>query len=122
MKYYEEQKEEALKKAQDVRESRIPKFYSYFQRVLKHNSAGQGKYLVGDQLTYADLAVWQVLDGIKFAFPKEIAAREKEFPELLDGFYKNIKEEKGLKEYLSSGRRLPYSMGIFRHYPEMDRQ
>lgn len=121
MKYYEEQKEEALKKATDVRENRIPKYLSYFERTLKHNTDGQGKYLVGDKLTYADTTVWHVLDGLFFAFPKELAARKKELPELLGAFYDGIKSENGLKDYLIK-RRLPYSMGIFRHYPELDRK
>lgn len=125
MKYYEDQKDEALKKAQDVRENRLPKYFSYFERTLQYNQKagnGQGKYLVGDELTYADLVVWQVLDGCMFAFPKELDARKKEFPELLGGFYESVKQEPGLKDYLSSKRRLPYSMGIFRQYPELDRQ
>lgn len=125
MQYYEDQKPEALKKAADVRENRIPKFLSYFTRTLKHNEqagGGRGKYLVGDKLTYADTTVWQVLDGCLFAFPKEMEARKEEFPELLGEFYENVKQESGLKDYLSSKRRLPYSMGVFRYYPELDRQ
>ena len=58
----------------------------------------------------------------KFAFPKELAARESEFPLMLGKFYPGIKEIKKIKEYLASERRLDYSMGIFRHYPELDRQ
>ena len=50
MAYYEEQKEEALRKARDFREARIPKFFGYFERVLKGNGEGGGKYLVGDKL------------------------------------------------------------------------
>jgi len=123
MKYYEDQKDESLKKATDVRENRIPKYLSYFNRVLKHNQpSGNGKYLVGDRLTYADTTVWQLLDGCFFAFPKEMAARTKEYPDLLVTFYENIKTEHGVKEYLRSERRLKYSMGVFRHYPELDRQ
>ena len=57
-----------------------------------------------------------------FAFPKEIEARQDEFPLVFRTFYPGIKEEKGIKEYLSSERRLPYSMGIFRNYPELDRE
>ncbi|KAK0333477.1 hypothetical protein LTR02_005403 [Friedmanniomyces endolithicus] len=124
-KYYEEQREEALKKAQDVRETRIPKYLSYFDRVRQHNErdgGGKGMYLVGSKLSTADTTVWQVLDGLMFAFPKEMEARKKEFPELLGTFYGNVKEEGGLKEYLSSKRRLPYSMGVFRYYKELDRQ
>ncbi|TKA81575.1 hypothetical protein B0A49_00347 [Cryomyces minteri] len=123
MQYYEDQKDEALKKATDFRETRIPKFFSYFERVLKGNeSAGQGRYLVSDKLTYADLVWWQVVDGLKFAFPKEMEARSKEFPLIYTKFYPGIKEEKGIKQYLASDRRPKYGMGIFRHYPELDRQ
>lgn len=125
MKYYEEQKDEALLKAQDVRENRFPKYFSYFQRTLRANKergGGEGRYLVGSRLTYADTTIWQVLDGLFFAFPKEMEVRKGEFEELLGVFYEGVKEEKGIKEYLASERRLKYSMGIFRHYPELDRQ
>lgn len=124
-KYYEDQKDAALQKAADVRENRLPKFFSYFERALKHNAKNAGgdhKYLVGSKLTFADLVVWQVLDGTKFSFPKEMEARKKEFPELLGTFYESVKNEGGLKEYLKSERRMPYSQGIFRYYPELDRQ
>ena len=50
MAYYEEQKEEALRKARDFREARIPKFFGYFERVLEGNGEGGGKFLVGDKL------------------------------------------------------------------------
>ena len=118
MKYFEDQQAEAVDKAKDVRENRFPKFFVYFQRVLLHNrehGGGQGRFLVGEKLSYADTTVWQVLDGCMFAFPKEMEARKGEFPDLLGGFYEDVREEKGLKEYLASERRLPYSMGIFRH-------
>ena len=62
--YYEEQKEEAMRKARDVRENRMPKFLEYFEGVLRGNErGGKGRYLVGGRLTYADTTVWQVLDG-----------------------------------------------------------
>jgi glutathione S-transferase len=122
--YYEDQKDEALKKAKDFRSARIPKFFSFFERVLKGNEAngGEGKYLVGKKLSYADTTLWHVLSGLKFAFPKELEAREQEFPTLLGTFYESVKEQSGLKEYLASERRKPFSMGIFRHYPELDRE
>lgn len=59
---------------------------------------------------------------LKFAFPKELAAREKDFPLLYGVFYHSFTERVGTKEYLASDRRLKYSNGIFRHYPELDRQ
>ena len=59
---------------------------------------------------------------LQFAFPKEMAAREKEFPLIFGTFVPSFKSEKGIKEYLASDRRQKYSMGIYRHYPELDRQ
>lgn len=121
--YYEGQKEESLKKAKSFREERIPKFFGFFERVLKaNNEQGNGKYLVGAKLSYADTTLWHVLNGLLFAFPKELDARKKEYPTLFESFYPSVQEQTGLKEYLASDRRKPYSMGIFRHYPELDRQ
>lgn len=121
--YYEAQKEEALKKAKDFREARIPKFLGFFERVLKGNEEhGKGEYLVGGKLSYADTTVWHVLSGLDFAFPKELEARKKDYPTLFEKFYPNVKGQNGLKEYLESDRRKPFSEGIFRHYPELDRQ
>ena len=117
-----DQKDAALEKAKDVR-GRLGKFFSYFERALKHNeSEGPGKYLVGSKVTYADTTVWQVIDGLKFAFPKEMEARSKDYPLLFDKFYLGLKQDDWLRLYLDSKRRLPYSMGVFRYYPELDRQ
>ncbi|GME25231.1 Glutathione S-transferase [Neofusicoccum parvum] len=121
--YYEDQKDEAKKRAKDFRETRIPKYFSYFERTLKGNEElGKGKYLVGDKLSYADTTWWQVVDGLLFAFPKELEARKEEFPLIFEKFYPGVKGEKGLKEYLASDRRLKYSLGLYRHYPELDRE
>ena len=121
--YYEDQKAEALRKAGDLRGSRLPKFFSYFTRTLQGNrEKGGGKYMVGSKLSYADTTVWQVLDGLMFAFPREMEARKAEYPDLLGTFYEGVKKEKGIKEYLASDRRMQYSMGVFRYYPELDRQ
>ena len=68
--YYEEQKEEASRKARDVRENRMPKFLGYFEGVLRGNQQrGGGRYLVGEGLTYADTTVWQVVDGWVVVLP-----------------------------------------------------
>ena len=122
MDYYEDQKDESLRKATDFRKNRMPKFFEYFARVLEGNQEGGGKYLVGSKLTYADLVIWHVLDGLYFAFPNEMKARKKEFSGLLEKFYAGVKEEPGIKNYLDSGRRMEFSMGLFRKYPELDRE
>jgi glutathione S-transferase len=122
MLYYEDQKDESLRRTKVFRENRLPKFLGYFQRVVKGNENGGGKYLVGSRLTYADTTLWHVLDGLFYGFPKEMAARKEEFLALLGTWYEGIKGEKGVKEYLESGRRLDFSMGMFRRYPELDRE
>jgi glutathione S-transferase len=63
MLYYEDQKEESLRRAKEFRESRLPKFLAFFERVLKGNTEGEGRYLVGSRLTYADTSLWQTIDG-----------------------------------------------------------
>jgi glutathione S-transferase len=121
--YYENQKEEALKKATSFREKRIPKFFGFFERVLKRNEdEGKGKYLVGGKVSFADTTLWHVLSGLFFAFPKEMEKRKQDYELLFGTFYESVQEESGIKEYLASERRMPFSLGIFRHYPELDRQ
>lgn len=64
MDYYEDQKEEALRRSVSFRDQRVPKFLGYFEKVLKANEEnGNGKYLIGKSLTVADTTLWQVLDG-----------------------------------------------------------
>lgn len=58
--YYEDQKEPALLKAKDFRETRIPKFFKHFEQALEAN----GEWLVGDSLTYADLMLYYLVDGV----------------------------------------------------------
>ena len=54
--YYEEQREEALRRAEVFREYRLAKFMGYFERVLDSNSA-EDAFLVGGRVTYADLSL-----------------------------------------------------------------
>ncbi|KAL4246459.1 Glutathione S-transferase superfamily protein [Abortiporus biennis] len=122
--YYEDQKETALDRAKNYRENRLPKFLNHFQAVLASNPEGEsngGSYLIGSRTTTADLVLFHVLDGVEFAFPKRVAAIK------ATGKYDNIftlkeriQNEKGIKEYIESGRRGKFSLGLFRHYPELD--
>ena len=61
--YYEDQKEEAKRRAEDFRKNRIPKFFKHFESVLQSNPAtekGSKTYLVGKQTTTADLTLFHV--------------------------------------------------------------
>lgn len=112
--YYEEQKPEAARRAEDFRETRMPKFLDYFERALD-----QGDWLVGDRWSYADLSLFQLIDGLRFAFPKRMATIGKDHRRL-GHLYDRVAELPELADYLASDRRLPHSEGLFRHYPELD--
>lgn len=117
--YYENQKPEAKRRAKEFREQRIPKFLGYFERVLEKNPHGP-EHLVGAPLTYADLSLFQVVDGLRYAFPKTmrgLAPKIARVSALADA----VAARPNIKAYLESDRRLPYDEGgIFRHYPELD--
>ncbi|KAI0196938.1 hypothetical protein F4808DRAFT_452624 [Astrocystis sublimbata] len=119
--YYEDQKEEAKRRAGDFVKNRLPKFLGYFQRVLTGQASGDGPWLYGGRVSVADLVLFQVLDGVMFAFPKAISAAQTS-GNYIDVFklYDAVKERPKIKAYLDSERRQKYSQGIYRYYPELD--
>lgn len=118
--YYEQQKVEALRRSQSFVAERLPKFLSYFEKVLTRNSLGRRRYLIGSGLSYIDLSVFQVLAGLGYAFPKSFARIGRKIPGLLD-LRDRIAERPRIAAYLASERRIPFNNdGIFRHYPELD--
>jgi glutathione S-transferase len=113
--HYEDQKPEAKRRADDFASTRIPKFYAYFARVL-----GRREFLVGDRLTYADLSLFQVIEGLRYAFPKA-AARVEAKHRGLGALRDRVAARPNIAAYLASKRRIPFNQeGIFRHYPELD--
>ncbi|TVY58306.1 Glutathione S-transferase [Lachnellula cervina] len=121
--YYEDQKTEAKRKSEDYIANRLPKFLGYFERVLQGEASKGGKWLYGGNLTYADLVLFQCLDGVKFAFPKATGRIEKEgkFGKVFE-LHRAVQERPRIKEYLASEKRQKYSLGIYRHYPELDEE
>jgi glutathione S-transferase len=116
--YYEDQKKEARRRAADFLENRVPKYLGYFEGVLARN--GQGRHLVGRRLTYADLSLFQVVAGLRYAFPRAMERIEKKLPRVAS-LHDRVAERPNIAAYLASKRRLPFSEeGIFRHYPELD--
>jgi glutathione S-transferase len=115
--YYEDQKGEAQRRAQDFRKERLPKFLAYFERVLKDSG---GPYLSGRRVSYADLSLFQVVAGLRYAFPRAMAAQEKAHKRVV-ALHAAVAARPRIKAYLASDRRIPFNaMGIFRHYPELD--
>ncbi|WP_426956327.1 glutathione S-transferase [Muricoccus radiodurans] len=111
--YYEDQKPEAAKRAKAFRKERIPKFYGWFDRIL-----GDGPYLTGRRVTYADLSLFQAIAGLRYAFPR--ASKRAETP-ALSALHDRVAARPRIAAYLASGRRVPFNeSGIFRRYRELD--
>jgi glutathione S-transferase len=118
-KYYEDQKTEAKKRAAEFCDERIPKFLAWFERILANNPSGP-KHLVGAGHTYVDVSLFQVVEGLRYAFPKAAGRALKKTPHVV-ALHAAVSERPRLKQYLQSDRRLQFNEdGIFRRYPELD--
>lgn len=118
--YYEDQKAEALRRSAPFIAERIPKFLAYFERVLARNPASD-KYLVGDALTYADLSLFQVMAGLRYALPRAMKRIAPKHPRVV-ALAQRVARRARIAAYLKSKRRIAFNeQGIFRHYPELDR-
>jgi glutathione S-transferase len=116
--YYEQQRPAAKKRAADFLGHRAPKFMHYFEDVLDR---GGGPYLLGRTLSYPDLSVFQVVAGLRYAFPKAMGQLEKKNPGLA-ALHDRVAAQARIAAYLASKRRIPFNQsGIFRHYRELDR-
>lgn len=117
--YYEDQKSEALKSAHWFRQTRLPKFLDYFENVLARNPHG-GAFAVGARATYVDLSLYQVIAGLRYAFPRTMKRLGQRYL-LLHALAKRVAARPRLRAYVNSSRRVPFSADdVFRHYPELD--
>ncbi len=118
--HYEDQKAEALRCAEAFVRERIPKYLGYLDGALDSNPAGRGRRLVGRSPSYPDLSTFQVMAGLRYAFPNAMARHERRVPRLAE-LHDRVAALPGISAYLASDRRLPFDQaGIFRHYPELD--
>ena len=114
--YYEGQKPEATRYAEQFREERMPKFLEHFEEAVQSG----GEWVTGDDLSYGDTSLFQVIEGLRYAFPKRMAALEPGLPGLVR-IHDQVRDLPAISAYLASDRRIPFNtMGIFRHYPELD--
>ncbi len=117
--YYREQKPEALRRATDFTGARLPKYLDYFESVLQRNPHGHA-WLAGAALSYADLSLFQLIAGVRYAFPRAMQRLEPGYP-LLVALHDRVAARKRVKTYLKSKRRLAFNNDdVFRRYPELD--
>lgn len=117
--YYHQQKREAVRRARHFTAERVPKYLAYFEQVVADNRGGKG-HMVGRTLSYVDLSMFQVLAGLRYAFPKTMTRLAPEYPGLL-ALHEKVAVRPNVAAYLASPRRIAFNEeGIFRHYPELD--
>jgi glutathione S-transferase len=116
--FYEEQRPAAKRRTHDFWRYRVPKFLGYFERILAQNG---GKHSVGKRLSYVDLSLFQIVEGLRYAFPRRMKRFEKKVP-LLIALHDRVAKRPRIKAYLASPRRIPFSQwGIYRYFKELDR-
>lgn len=119
--YYEDQRPESARRAAHFTGARLPKFLGYFERLLSRGKSGEkGGWLLGPSLSYADLSLFQMIAGLRYAFPRAMTRLEPKHPRLV-ALHDRVASRPRIAAYLASNRRIPFNQhGIFRHYPELD--
>jgi glutathione S-transferase len=116
--YYEDQKPEAKRFSENFLEARVPKYLGYFDGILKKSG---GPFTLGRKASYLDLSLFQLIEGLRYAFPNAMKHLERDVPHVVT-VHDKVAERPRIKKYLASPRRIAFNeMGIFRHYPELDR-
>jgi glutathione S-transferase len=116
--YYEEQRPAAKRRTADFWRYRVPKILGYFERVL---ARGGGPFILGRRLCYVDLSLFQIVEGLRYAFPKRMKRFERKIPRMI-ALRDRVAERPRIAAYLASDRRIPFSQwGIYRYFKELDR-
>jgi glutathione S-transferase len=116
--YYEDQRAVAKKRTDEFWNERVPKYLGYFEGLLKDNG---GAAVAGRRITYVDLSLFQIVEGLRYAFPKRMKAFERKIPGLVE-LHDRVAARPNIKAYLASDRRIAFNEdGIFRHYKELDK-
>jgi glutathione S-transferase len=118
--YYEDQTREAKRRAHLFVQERMPKYLGWIEDLLARNRSSGGRWLVGRALSYVDLSAFQVIEGLRYAFPNALARLEPKLPRLMT-LRDRVAKRPRIAAYLASERRLPFNQeDIFRSYPELD--
>ncbi len=116
--YYEEQRPAAKRRTKDFWRYRVPKFLGYFERLLAKSG---GHYLLGKKLSYVDLSLFQIVEGLRYAFPRRMKRFEKKIPRVI-ALHDRVQKRPRIAKYLASERRVGFSQwGIYRYFKELDR-
>jgi len=115
--YFEQQRPAAKLRTKDFWRYRVPKFLGYFERVITKSG---GPYLLGRKLSYVDLSLFQIVEGLRYSFPKRMKRFEKKVP-LVIALHGRVAKRPRVAAYLASTRRIAFSQwGIYRYFKELD--
>jgi glutathione S-transferase len=115
--YYEDQRAAARKRTDEFWDQRVPKYLGYFEGLLKDN----GGAVTGRRITYVDLSLFQIVEGLRYAFPNRMKAFERKISRVVE-LRDRVAARPNIKAYLASDRRIAFNEdGIFRHYKELDK-
>jgi glutathione S-transferase len=115
--YYEEQRPAAKRRTADFWRYRVPKILGYFERIL---TKSVGSYVLGRRLCYVDLSLFQIVEGLRYAFPKRMKRFERKVPRLV-ALHDRVAARPRIAAYLASDRRIAFSQwGIYRYFKELD--
>jgi glutathione S-transferase len=116
-KYYHEQKEAALVRAQEFRSERMVKYLKHFEQAL---SLEDGPFVLGARWSHVDTSLFQLCAGLAYAFPRRFAALQSRYRRV-QGACEAVANLPGVAAYRASDRCISFNEdGIFRHYPELD--
>ena len=118
--YYEDQKKAAKRRADDFLAHPPAEVPRLFREGAGAQPARGGQLAGRRRLTYADLSMFQVVEGLRYAFPRA-SAPGVPYPRVI-ALHDRVAARPRVAAYLGSERRIPFNeWGIFRHYPELDR-
>jgi glutathione S-transferase len=115
--YYEDQRPAAKRRTKEFWDERVPKFLGYFEGLIERS----GPYVTGRRMTYADLSLFQIVEGLRYAFPRAMKRFERNVPGVI-ALRDRIAQRPNIADYLASERRIDFNEdGIFRRYKGLDR-
>lgn len=115
--WYDDQRPEAARTAAQFLTERLPKYLRYFETLLDEH---RGPWAIDHRWTYVDTSLFQLVAGLRYAFPRRMATLERRLPRLI-AIHDQVADLPGIAAYLASDRRIAFNTdGIFRHYPELD--
>ncbi|KPK28235.1 MAG: glutathione S-transferase, partial [Betaproteobacteria bacterium SG8_40] len=117
--YYDQQLPEARDRTRYFLAERLPKYLGYFERAIEKNAGGRG-HVIGRKLSYVDLSMFQLMAGLRYAFPKSMSRRKRYYGRLT-ALHDRVMADANVASYLASQRRIGFNEdGVFRHYPELE--